>query len=569
MISSLSLNAQSFIAPLLPETALPTALDYAVKDKIYNTSSYSYENVAFNISETATPLFKDMNLYVYSWSAGATSGSGIAYKRINALTGVVEHQDFVAVDLEKKYTEVGIIQDENKNTYVIALWYGYWEDAVTGINKGTYYDIYKWNTTALTLVSAANAINVFYGDATKSSMGQRVSMDCQNLNQVVFCWEEVPSSSPLNPGGIFLKALKPTGAPPFVVSPIFRLAGIPVSGTLYPDVAIGDNANKVRIAYRTPNLGIPFGYDLNVVNIPFSTFTAYPFVIPSLAYSTYYSIPFVTDYTNSGLIIESPFPYAFISNVNDQISIDCPDNYYDDIWAVAVGSKDQIIAVQKPTSSLPVILKNLTINIPDKNITPVVSFQNPSIMQGITYSWYNFGFEKYLATHIDYLGNYLPPVNINTFFIVNNTPIANAIRDAMRPTLSRNNNVSRGVLTAYPFNNATPSLFDMRHKIVQVPIGSFKSNQNPKFENDNTETISIAPNPIHQESKVFINNYQKETLSWLMTDNAGNNITENKNGKLNDLNNTLPQLISRLTSGNYFLIISYKKQAYILKLSKQ
>ncbi len=35
------------------------------------------------------------------------------------------------------------------------------------------------------------------------------------------------------------------------------------------------------------------------------------------------------------------------------------------------------------------------------------------------------------------------------------------------------------------------------------------------------------------------------------------------------LNTTLPQIINKLASGNYFLKISYKKQAYILKLNKQ
>ncbi len=569
MMSSLSLNAQVFVPAYWPEVSLPLSSDSAVKEKIYNTSSYSFENVDFNVSETPTPEYKPMDLYVYSWSVGAVNGSGIAYSRINSLTGAGEDKGFVPVPSEKNYTEVGIIQDENHNTFVIALWNGQvlGEDSI--LFPGTYYDLYKWTNTNLSLVSEINPINVYYGDTSKSSMGRRVSMDCQHLNKVIFCWEEVPSGSSLNPGGIFLKSLKVAGTPPFVVSPIFRLAGIPTSGTHYPDVAFAENGNTIRVAFRTQSPIVPTEFDLNVVNLPFSTFTSYPAVPPLMAISSFYSTPFSTDYFHPNMIIETPFPYAGFTNVNDQISLDCPDNFDIDVWAVTVGSAGDIWAVQKPVG-LPVIVKNLTLMIPEKNLSPVVSFHNPMFSQGINYAWYNYGGARYLATQLDYSGNYIAPTDPNTFFLVSNYGMTTALKGAMRPTLSRNNAVLRGMLAAYPFNISTPSLFEMRHKIVPIPSGSFKYEVNPKIDHTSTHIVNIAPNPINLMSEVSIKNYKEdELLSWQIVDAKGSKILSVQNTNLNALNNMIQQAQIQWTAGIYFLHIEYQQKFFSLKLIKQ
>ncbi len=286
-------NAQPFIIPTMPEAVLPLASDFAVKEKITNTSSYSYEDVNFNVSSTATPDFEPMDLYVYSWNSGAVNGHGISFIRVNSTTGVVEHKGFVFTDPKKSYTEVGILQDDDDNTYVIAAWTGYVEGLDVGglpeLKPGTFYDIYKWKHDGLYLESEANPLNYYFNTVSNSNIARRVSMDCSELNKVVFCWEEAYTST-YNPGGIFLKVLRVNGtAPPFEVTPIFYMpsAGSGL-GLSYPDVAFGVEAQRVRVAYRTPTL-TPSIFDLNVRSSSFATMASYPFASPT-ATSTYLTL---------------------------------------------------------------------------------------------------------------------------------------------------------------------------------------------------------------------------------------------------------------------------------------
>lgn len=74
----LSAQAQPFIPPTMPEGELPLASDSALKYKIVNSSSYSFEEVKFNVSDIDKPEFKMMDLYIYSWTSNAVNGNGIS-----------------------------------------------------------------------------------------------------------------------------------------------------------------------------------------------------------------------------------------------------------------------------------------------------------------------------------------------------------------------------------------------------------------------------------------------------------------------------------------------------------
>lgn len=112
---------------------------------------------------------------------------------------MIENKGFESIDPNKHYSEVGIIQDDDFNTYVIVLWTGYIEvldsDGDFELKPGTFYDIYKWKYDGLYIESEANPINYYFGETGKSNIAKRKSLDCSNLNQVIFCWEEAYTSA--------------------------------------------------------------------------------------------------------------------------------------------------------------------------------------------------------------------------------------------------------------------------------------------------------------------------------------------------------------------------------------
>lgn len=564
MFISFNLNAQSFILPTIPESVLPTAADVAMQAKVYNTSSYSYEKVSFNVSTSGVPSYVDQDLYVYAWSSYnsfTTTGNGITFRRKNAVSGITEDEGFLPIPKNKEYLEVGLIQDINKKVYVIMLWNGI--QNIT-LSKGTFYDLFEWKAGGLVPTADSNvAINSYFGTAPNASKGYRVAMDCRNLNEVIFCWEEEWKST-TNPGGVFLRYLKVSGMPPFLTSPNIKVSGV-IDEDHYPDVAFAKSGNNVRIAYR--DLATLPGYrSLKVQNTPLSTLSSltlspYPDVI-----SPPIPITFINDFVMDNYIKSDPLAIR-----EDQLSLDCPDNFLEgDPWSVVV-KKDVFLLhaiTEAPTGMI--TDKQINVGIEDwNNNYPIVSYQTvlTSGIKCITYAWYCDSNKRYLSTQLDYEGvNFINPVTTGKYFIVNQHNYGLPNNLMAMPTMSRNDQVKKGLLIAYPYSPAPGVAFDMRSKLVPTaPILTFRS-QSPFPQLYNM--ANVYPNPCTNKISLEVPNWENKLMDLCLINAQGKTLLNLVDINLNEANEDLNNLLSKLTSGTYTITLVFNNQYQILKFVK-
>ncbi len=558
-------NAQTYIPPGFPELIMPTNADNAIAPKLYYTSSYSSNHVLFNVASPDAPVYKKMNLFVYAWSSynmGIGTGNGLSFIRVNAATGITEHKNFIPIHPDKHYTEVGIIQGDDKKVYIITLWNGDW-DGEYGLKTGTFYDLYEWLPSSLNLVSEANQINTYQTVAAHSSKGHRVSMDVSQLKRVVFCWEE-DYKSVVNKGGVFMKLMKVQGSAPFLVTPNIRLNVD--SANHYPDISFGKVGEKIRVAYR--NHSSPVGsiyYDLNIEYAFTSSFLSMPFVPPTspVSYTSLYSSPFILESSLSSFI-EDGTPAPLLKN--DQISLDCPEGSTDDLWSVVVARDPyKITAVIKHPTGL--ITKLLTSSTGNRHYHPVVAYDNTGSLPNINYVWYDDANTKYIGTILQYNGTYLPPLNSSTFLIVNNATLIGSDYEPFRPTMSRNNKVDKFFI-AYPGSEYPTFHPDMRCKWVNAPTIPFVD----KHDNLSITTlpnIVVSPNPFVNDLKVEITNYNHEAITWSLIDNQGRTIIGGSGEELDFINQKLQTNSSSLATGIYYLQLHFNGNTNNLKLIKQ
>ncbi len=567
-----SAQAQSYIPPTLSESIMPTYMDNAIAPKLYNTSSYSYERVSFNVATTGSPVYKDMNLFVYAWSSfnsGVGTGNGLTYIRVNSVTNVVEHKDFELIDPRKHYTEVGIIQGEDKKVYIITLWNGMCEIGGGDLRPGTFYDLYEWLPSSLNLVSEANYINSYFWDDFNASLGHRVSMDVDRLKRVVFCWEE-DYKSVINKGGIFIKMMKVEGVPPFLVTQNVRLANYD-SANHYPDVAFGQSGHKIRIAYRKHSTPPSLLYDLSIESANTSSFlSGLTFVPPSSP--TSYGPPFLSFPLSGPFFLESSItnyiddgsPAVLLKN--DQISLDCPNNSTLDLYSVVV-ARDQynITALVSHTSGL--TAKPLTSGWGQRVYHPVVAYDNEGSLPNVTFIWYNEAINRYVGTILKYNSAYLPPLSVGKFLIVNNDDLSGVDYEPCRPTISRNT-VNGQMFVAYPYNDHTPIQFEMRSKWVNSPTIPFVDKQD-NINISNLPDIAVSPNPFSDKITVSISNYNNEPISWSLINVQGRTIESGDEDELTQLNNQLHNISNQMAQGVYYLQLKYNGTNEMIKIVKQ
>lgn len=565
MIGSLSLNAQSFIAPVIPESILPTAADVAMQSKIYNTSSYSYEDVNFNIgTDDGGDFYAAQDLYVYAWSsdnADGMTGNGITFRRKDPFSGITTDEGFIQVPRNKKYLEVGLLQADDNKVYVIMLWNGI--KNIT-FQKGTFYDLFEWNASGLTPTADSNiAINSYFFSAANVSVGYRVSMDCRNLKEAVFCWEEKWKSA-TNPGGIFLKTLKVSGPPPFLTAKNIKISGV-TDEYHYPDVAYAMNDSLVRVAFKKVNAD-PSIATIMVVNTPYNTLTSLPYTPTPDVISPPIPVAFLTDFVGVDYVHYDIYAYS-----PDQISLDALEGFPEiDLWSVVYKADEaNIKSITKGTDGL-IHEKTLSYALEElNNNNPVVAYQTLATggIKSIAFVWYCAGMKKYVSTQLDLDGSaFISPTVPGTYFFVNQGIFALPNYDMAIPTMSRNHLIRRGILTAYPISTGVGVPFDMRAKLVpNAPILSFKANGNLPFQE---QQISLYPNPCTEFIQLEISNYNNNKISIKVTDLQGKTLLNLENQTLANVNSKLNQLLSKLQTGLYNLAIISDDQLKILKFTK-
>lgn len=324
----LSGNAQSFVTPTHPPLILPPASSMAVYGTV-KTSSYGYDNVMFQV---APGTFQPQNLHVYSWNAANEVNGGIAWVRRNPANAILD-TGYIVVPGSKYCRTVGIVQSSTNLTYVIAAYY---QTSAGGATPGYKYDLYSWTATGLNPVPVTQALTnatTFFppapaGPITYRPGGNRISMDCHHLKNVVFVWEEAyswygPAAAPIlvmNPGKIGTRALTITTS----IVPFLSDLGAPreVQGTdrwsKNPDVAFAREGSTARITYMDTDTLLLTGKDIYVRNAPLSTIRTGTGLVP---FATDDFLPAATS--------------MFGPADGDHLNIDCPDNLSGvDPWSI-------------------------------------------------------------------------------------------------------------------------------------------------------------------------------------------------------------------------------------------
>lgn len=139
MLSTYNADVQ-LIAPTASEHILPTAGSNVIRIP-KNVSAYSYENVSFDMTGMDT-LFQPQHLEVYAWEPDNLTAAGIRWVRRDAAWNVVDDGYILAPDERMSY-EVGILQDDDGNTFVLAVWNGF--DPF--FNTGTFYQTFLLTPT--------------------------------------------------------------------------------------------------------------------------------------------------------------------------------------------------------------------------------------------------------------------------------------------------------------------------------------------------------------------------------------------------------------------------------------
>ncbi|MBX9448792.1 MAG: T9SS type A sorting domain-containing protein [Taibaiella sp.] len=525
------------IPPVAAEYALPLASFNVIRIPGH-VSAYSIENVSFDMLGTGT-LFQPQHLEVYAWDPDNLTPAGIRWVRRDAAWNIVDAGYITTPDIKMSY-QVGILQDDVGNTFVIAAWKG---NYLT--NNGVFYETYLWTPTGLVASTLPTEIIVGSLPLPTNTGVRRVSMDCYRLKKAVVVFDDIHISSLGH-----------------INACVFNMGlGLTVSNTIYvagaggscqsPDVSLGNNGNTVRIAYiDAPAFPITPPHDIYVSSVNFSTIASAPDGA---------MIPFAPDSYLPGATTE----------LASLLHIDCPDNFGSDIWSLAyLQDPNRVIAHTKRPSSA---LVSTPVSVPGYTgyANPVVSYgQNGNI---IVYGWYSSDQNTYIATQLSNNGTtFLPPTMPGTFYdIPLSTPFIPAstfYKDFLAfSTNSDNSRLSMGYLVT---DGGSPSYYDLRSKNVNWLPAAMRSEGLIPPDDNVMISVAAVPNPFTHKISLSVQPYDGEPVNIRMVDITGKVLLDLQGQDLFSVNRSLDMFSHSLPPGNYFINVDIKDVHSILKIVK-
>jgi hypothetical protein len=543
--------AQTFLPASIPDMAMPVAASGDVYLPI-KTSAYSYENVIFDMSGFGVGPYLPMDLSVYSWNGGNYVNSGIAWTRRAPGGGPILDTGYITVPTSKQYMSVGIVQDPSQDVYVIVSY-------VQG--NSMYYDMYEWTITGIPTAPLYGPVLIKAGvPGTQLWWGfNRIKMDTWNLNKIAFAWDEPVTidedSVVVGPGGIYVKTIEATTLAPFTFSTgnALRVSGTETWG-LKPDVAIGANGNRVRIAYYNSDTAysdLGMMQPVYIQNRDFATLmTALP---PAIPFAWDDSVSNATALTNLA--------------INDHINLDCPDYYEEDIWSVIYNMNTNVIMARtKPTGAALPVSTLLSSLLGGSNGYPAISYSQDS--DEINYGWFCTTNSNYIATRLQNDGTtFVTPLAAGIYNNIALYPGMTTVSPGARLSFSRRNRDNR-LFMAYPlpgFSGGGGNL-DMRSKFVPWASPAFRPTNIADV--DKNTGISIQPNPFTNVVTLEIVDYNNELLCVSVTDIQGR-IVATIEGQLESVNRQMEDVSVRLTAGIYIVNIHSDTYHQAMKIVKQ
>lgn len=447
---------------------------------------------------------------------------------------------YITAPFEKASYQVGILQDDDGNTFVLAVWTGF--DAFG--NGGTFYETYLWTPTGLTLSSGPNEIVV--GGLGSSFPSGRVSLDCYGLRKAVVAFDEDLSSG---------------GTPGYINACVFTMgASLTLSNTIYvagtagvgqfPDVTLGNNGNTVRIAFTEAPSPITPPHDIIVSSISFATIAAA---------ADGAVVPFTLDDVLS----------SATSEVASHLHIDCPDNFGSDIWSLAyLQNPTRVMSRTKRTSG--VLVSTLL------STSPYAGYASPAVSYGqngniIVYGWYSSDQNTYIATQLQNNGTtFIFPTIAGAFFDIPSTspftPAFTTHKNLLAfSTNSNNTRLSMGYLAQ---DLGSPPYYDFRSKNISWLPATMRGEGFLPFENNKLLSVAAVPNPFTQKISLSVHPYNGEAMSIRMVDITGKVLLELQGQDLYSVNHRLDEISYSLPSGNYFINVDMEEVHNTLKIVK-
>lgn len=545
MASIRHVNAQ--IPPVHSEFVMPTYTGVGgVVFHPTSTSAYSYFRVGFKMDALGT--IQKQNLYVYSWSGGNTHNSGIAWIRRDPLTEAVIDTGYFNLPTQQSSHEVGLLQDEDSNVYVVV---SYIDHLATGAAK---VNLHRFLFTGVDPFPVAS-YNIRFEDAIYGSLSHsaahRITMDCQDLHSVAFAWDEDEIGIE-NPGGIYTTAGTIVGAS----LQLGESARISTTDEfcVAPDVAIG--GDSVYISFIRKDTLIAGG-SIEVISDHFS----------NIALGT---LDLITSFSN--VYTSAPLATKLVAHPqNNHIRIDAPDDVISPVWTLVYLTDQYLMnTVTVDPSSL---LRNemFALYYPFLNdfCTPAIAYSPGG--QYISLAWFNISQKRYLATKLNASGTgFISPATASTYFIISTVPNDGDCSVWGKIAFSTSQQVSsgsepRGLFMAYSNRIITSMLEEMRTKEVRWNPAS-----NPFMQaiEPIVTKSRIYPNPLTAQSQLSISGYQGEPVSLRVSDVLGREIWSLQNEELSQVNKKFAAVIQRLSSGTYFMTIQRNGKTETIKCIK-
>lgn len=496
--------------PTYPETVFPSGTP-----PVFDPTHTSAHSAGLQLFTGSPPL---NNLYVYAWVNGLNDYSGgIAWYRMTA-ADVPVNWGYIPT-IQRNHMNVGILESEGLY-YVIASYY--FEPTYIGGTAGFYYDIYSWGAGGLAALSLLNPVFITTGSTTLSP----INMDVFENRDVALTWGAddriYVKAMRVTPGGIMDEGINVNAEHPDMATGII------------PDVALsrpGSGPLQARVAFQSDG-------DIYVMHEDYNFLHASP--------------PPVWTCVSDG-------SYASGTDVR-VISLDCPDIYTDDNWALSYmkvlsPSVYEIhgLIYTDPAIYTPYISDLLSAG---DNKFPVTAYHESGerIYFGFHHSDFPVAYGNVIATYQDngtrvtFLGTLYDYRQISGAYI---NPV-------VHPTLafSKQNIGITKLLAVYPYYDGV--IYDMRFKLVPwMAPGSLKQEGRLPESPGTDFSVQVYPNPLaHGNLNLSLAGVQPaEILELRLCDVLGKVVYADR-GRFGDLNIPLAQHSRGLLPGHYFLQVS-------------
>lgn len=560
--------SQGYIKPSsLSEYVNPTAsISSPPAYTIAHVSNYHAQGVLFVPAEMpgAVETLSDL----YTWAGGSINvvltdsgfyGCGVGWQRRTpggVSAGALLNAGYISLGTFCYDPEVAFIK--HGNIYYVFVAYYVSGDYFGLSDNGFYYDIYKWGSGGLIPYSTHNLLE-------STDQYGRISIDAHNMYALSIVWRGETGirtklfSSWESSSGLEVALFPKT-------TPIFTVEGTS-SISFAPDVAIahagsGDSGLYVRILYQDS----------------FSSSTSWHRVKHRNFWSLFAPIlPDTAAFTLDDSLLADGRSGHGLDGLRTQL--DCPDHSPKDQWAYSyINAGDVQMRYLKPGATV-AATKNITAGyfadaLGDKWFSSTSLAYHNTGSHKIEIGWHDNYERKFVA--VTYSDSGTRVGHVDTFMRVANTPYYMQSTNSM--SFSKQNDFTAQLYTSFnaSMSSTVPDRGMIRHKFVSYSHTAYRpggpADSTTKVASPATGaafTVLAYPNPFSDRSQLIINGDDGQKKYEMILYSATGQALGQASGNLQQLNKALASIISKASSGNYYISIKYQAYNYTLKIVKK